>query len=416
MVRIGVVGGGAAGALCAIHGAGHAKVVVVEPRAELGRGVAYGTVHRHHVLNVRAGQLSAYPDDDGHFARWAGAEDTAYLPRGSYGAYLAACLPDVEHVRDHVVDLTPVRAGVALHLAGGRSVVVDRVALAVGPSPPGWPATFAPEQNESFVIDPWAPNALDALPSGAPILLVGTGLTAIDVALSLRAAGHREIVAVSRHGLLPSPHVPGPHLRPAYPLVEPATARRLVRWMRDNAADWRGAVDDIRAQTNDLWAELSDGERARLLRHVHRRWEVARHRMAPQVAAAVRRMQAAGELVVTAGCISAAARRGDLIQVDIGERRYRVGGLVNCTGPSLDVRRSTRPLIRTLLQRGIAHPGPLNLGLDTDPMGCLPASDGKVLVVGALRRGRQWETTAIPEIRSQAVALARGRTTSPALA
>jgi uncharacterized NAD(P)/FAD-binding protein YdhS len=56
-----------------------------------------------------------------------------------------------------------------------------------------------------------------------------------------------------------------------------------------------------------------------------------------------------------------------------------------------------------LLDAGLAAPGPLGLGLATDPDG--RCSEG-VYALGALRRGELWETTAVPEIRVQADAIA----------
>jgi len=39
--------------------------------------------------------------------------------------------------------------------------------------------------------------------------------------------------------------------------------------------------------------------------------------------------------------------------------------------------------------------------------GSIAGTDGQVWLVGPLRRGERWETTAIPEIRAQAAALPR---------
>ncbi len=49
------------------------RIVVIEPAPELGLGVAYGTRSPSHLLNVRAGGMSAYPERPGHFLTWARA-------------------------------------------------------------------------------------------------------------------------------------------------------------------------------------------------------------------------------------------------------------------------------------------------------------------------------------------------------
>jgi uncharacterized NAD(P)/FAD-binding protein YdhS len=97
-----------------------------------------------------------------------------------------------------------------------------------------------------------------------------------------------------------------------------------------------------------------------------------------------------------------------------GEQRLLVDGLVNATGPVFDVRRSPDPLLRALLRRGLATPGPLGLGLRTDDDGALLDASGRrsphLYTLGALRRGELWETTAVPEIRAQAARIAAALT------
>ena len=169
--------------------------------------------------------------------------------------------------------------------------------------------------------------------------------------------------------------------------------------------DWAPVIDSLRGKTNDLWEEMADSERVRLLRHVHRRWEVLRHRMPPQVAARVRSMQETGQLTIVPGGMKSITETGRGLEVMLGEGVLRVAAVVNCTGPTADVTRTPHPLVRRLLDRRVARPGPLGLGLDTDENGCLPDTGDTLWLVGPLRRGRHWETTAIPEIREQAADL-----------
>lgn len=261
-----------------------------------------------------------------------------------------------------------------------------------------------------WIGDPWVPGALADVHLSDPVLLVGTGLTAVDVALSLQAAGHTQIFATSRHGLLPAAH-PDRHTAP--PIVAPPsrpTARSLLAWARETAdevGDWRPVVDALRPHTEQLWGAMTAAERTRLLRHLQRRWEVIRHRMPPSVAARIATMQKSGHLTVVPGGVRSAktSRRG--IDIMLANRGLRVGTVINCTGPSADVRRSPHPLVRRILDRRIAHPGPHYLGIGTDAHGRLPGTDNALWLIGPLRRGRRWETTAIPEIRMQAADLSR---------
>jgi uncharacterized NAD(P)/FAD-binding protein YdhS len=62
------------------------------------------------------------------------------------------------------------------------------------------------------------------------------------------------------------------------------------------------------------------------------------------------------------------------------------------------------------------RPGPLGLGLDHDSRGVLLDSAGApstlLSTIGPMRKGRLWETTAMPEIRGQALELADQITSS----
>ena len=58
---------------------------------------------------------------------------------------------------------------------------------------------------------------------------------------------------------------------------------------------------------------------------------------------------------------------------------------------------------------GLCRPGPLGIGIATDPDGGVLTASGRaggLHALGSLRRGDLWETTAIPEIRAQAFDLA----------
>jgi uncharacterized NAD(P)/FAD-binding protein YdhS len=414
---IAIVGGGASGVLSALHlrraQPEPVRVVIIEPRAELGRGIAYGTHDLGHLLNVRAGCLSALPDEPEHFTAWAGrftdAQRDSFLPRAWYGDYLRSVLGPVEHIRAHADDLTPAGDGVQIALSDGTRRHVDRVVLAPGSPPPVWPAPLR-GSGSRWIGDPWAPGALGDLRPGEPVLVLGTGLTAVDVILSLHAAGHREIVATSRHGLLPHAHPEQPFEPVSVDLPNRPTARSLLAWAHATAAeagDWGPVVEALRPHTDQLWGAMTATDRLRLLRHVQRRWEVLRHRMAPSVATRVDLMRDAGHVTIVPGGVRAVRRGMGGIEVALHDRELRVGAVVNCTGPSADVRRSRHPLVRRLLDRRVAHVGPLGLGLDTDAHGSIPGTHGAVWLVGPLRRGRRWETTAIPEIRAQAADLAR---------
>jgi uncharacterized NAD(P)/FAD-binding protein YdhS len=404
MVRtVAVVGGGCAGVLVTreLLRAGDDDVVLIEP-GELGGGVAYGQAQPWHLLNSRAGAMSADPDDPGHFLRWAGATPAAFRPRAEYGRYLRAVLDEAD--RDHPGRLHVRRARAAsigpdgvVALDDGGAVHADHVVLATG----GPAAARQRIDHPRYVTDPWRPGVLGSLPGDRPVLLVGTGLTAVDVALTLTAGGRRTapVVAVSRRGLLPLTHT-ADATPPAVPSLDDcATLRDVVRAVRaaaGEAGDWRPVVDGLRPLLDQLWTALTPGEQDAFLRHLARPWECHRHRMAPEVAARVVELRTAGLLEIRAGGVAAWPGLADYAAV------------VNCAGPGR-LPAAAGPLVGGLLATGLARVGPHGLGLDIDTAGRLVGATGRahdrLWVVGALRRGAQWETTAVPEIRAQARSL-----------
>jgi uncharacterized NAD(P)/FAD-binding protein YdhS len=422
-----VVGGGCSGVLAAVAllRDGMDQVTILEPGAALGRGVAYGTAAAVHVLNSRADTMSGDPGDPHDFVEWTRQEPQPVNPDGfagrrAYGRYLQDLMDEAAernpgrfaHLRTQAVAVQ-IDDQVRVATASGRSLRADRVVLAIGHGAPTPPSQLAATLtgNPRYVADPWRPGVLETVPLDAPVLLLGTGLTAVDVALVLAARGlGAPIHAVSRHGLLPLAHTVED--RPARPteLPDRADLRTLTRRLRlaaEGREDWRGLVDAARPRVNDWWAALTVEDRRRFLRHLWRYWEVHRHRMAPSVAVLVRGMLADGALRVSAATLTDVTDDGTgLVATAASGARWRVATVINCTGPGSAAR---TPLGHRLLADGLARPDPLGLGLEVDAGGHLVSRSGeaqrRVVVIGPPRRGQWWETTAVPEIRAQALAL-----------
>jgi len=429
--------------------------VMVERTADVALGAAYRTSCERHLLNVRAGEMSAYPHDPGHFVRWLrrdddGIDEGSFVPRRLYGRYLRTILEEaqtpsgtVHVVRGHVVGVVP-RVGrrLTLRCAAGSSFDADAVILAVGHFPPRRLPVASPavEMSGRYIGDPWAGGALSAIPSGATVVLVGSGLTAVDAALTLSSNGHRgPILALSRHGLLPQAHRLSPTPAPERPpdggsecaLPAPAvlsgrvtSARDLLVAIRRQAAgagaepggDWRSVIDGLRPESNQIWAALPLAEQQRVLRHLRSFWSIHRHRMAPQAAQWIAELQASGQLRVDAGRVVRCSVRPDGLRVEVRGRGSDaatagdIGYLVNCTGPETDVTRLGDPLLTALLTRGLARLGALGMGLAVGTDGAVldraGQASGRLWAIGSLRQGTEWETTAVPELRRQAASVA----------
>lgn len=422
-VDIAIVGAGAAATLlaCALRrcpGGAASSVAVVGTGHPAGRGVAYSTVDDRHRMNVPVRRLSIDADGSDHLARWLGAGPEEYVPRQAYGAYLAAQLEGASAlvVDGRVTALQPAPGGgwaVAVEPSAPSAatrLVARHVVLATGP-PPG-PGPVALPDDRRVVADPWAAD-LAARVAGRDVVVLGTGLTMVDVALTACAAGAR-VVAVSRHGALPRAHPvvrrPGtrPFPVPDGPLRAAEVRRLVVDHCRAEPTGWPAGMDAARDHADVLWARLPEADQAKLLRRGLSAWTTHRHRTAPPVAAALDALLASGQVRVARGTVAGVDLGDDASGVVVrGTRGERWAGdvVVSCTGPSTDVTRTTDPLLRSLLDTGRARPGPHRLGLAVDPCGQVLGAPG-LWTLGPLRKGTLFETTAIPEIRTQALALA----------
>ena len=447
-VTIAVIGGGFSGTLLALHllrRCPRGRVLLIERNPQFGRGLAYGTGNETHLLNVPAGKMSAFHDRPRDFVDWLMQREQgdkggvpfgegSFVPRRLFGTYVRHLLNTelktgdaarLELLRGEVVDIGE-GDHLALALDRGGNVAAHLAVIAIGNFPPEAPVVADPwiYERECYKGDPWAADTLADLNPATPILLIGTGLTMVDTAMSLIDRGHSgPIHALSRRGLLPRHHV----RHGAAPLLSsfalPPTVSGVMRLVRaeikrarDQGGSWQTVIDALRPLTQELWLSLPPAERARFLRHLRPWWEVHRHRMSPEIAARIRAALRIGQLTVTAGRIAAYRQGATGIDVEyrtarLGTRRLAdIGRIINCAGPACDFDHVKNPLMQALIRRGQARPDLHRLGLDVTLFGALKARDGAISqrlhALGPLTKGIFWEMTSVPDIRRQSELLA----------
>ena len=438
-LNVAIIGGGFSGAALAVHllrADSSANVAIIEKSSRLARGIAYNTPYERHLLNIPAGNMSALCDEPNHFLQWvrthhdAAAGKGSFLPRAIYGKYIESLLNDsaarngggqFQSFQDEAVALDHDGSSFTIQMKSGKALLAETVVLALGNLPPRDPE-FSGLVNgaKKFVSFAWSPAALEDLPNDGGVLLVGSGLTSVDMAVALDARGFRGTIHIlSRHGLMPQCHKDACQWAQFWNEDSPRTARGLLRLIREQVRDaatagmdWRGVIDALRPATQGIWRSLPNDERRRFLRHARAYWEIHRHRIAPEIDEVVSRLRGEGRLHVHAGRITSYSEdeRGADVAFRCrrsgGQRKLLVDRVINCTGSEFDCRRTQDPLLANLLAAGMAKPGPLSLGLDIDSTGAvlnrneLPTPS--LYAIGPLRKGTSWETTAVPEIRKQA--------------
>lgn len=448
-----IVGGGFAGAVTAIKlldgAAGPLAVTIVEPRAELGRGVAYSTVEPVHLVNGAAQGFGLHPDTDpDHLVRWLaehGAQQGWALPenlpmstppRWLYGSYVQAQLqraiaeaPQVAftHRQQRAVQVVKAGQGWAVTLDDGAVLDADEVVLALGvfqgPVPTSETAVVG---HPGYVTNPWEPAALDRLADARDVLLIGSSLSMVDVIASLEARGFAGTYhVVSRRGQVVEPRGTAPAWRDflsGRPL--PRTARALVaalkaehRAVLAEGGSWQGMPMAIRPHILALWQGASREERLRFARHLRAFWDVAAHRAAPTAYKAVSKARDEQRFFAKAGRVLGLAPAGEKLAAEVRWRQSGaimtlvVDGVINCRGHQLhDWSRIDDPLVTSLLATGLVRPHDTGFGIDATTDGALIDAAGQVTptlhAIGHPLRGVAWESSSITEQVVLAIALA----------
>ncbi|NMZ19435.1 pyridine nucleotide-disulfide oxidoreductase [Pseudomonas rhodesiae] len=447
-----IIGGGLSGTMLAVQLLrlpGRRQILVIEPRAELGRGEAYSAVELGHTLNGNAARMSVDPDNPDDLTQWltehiaaGGWPESAeqavpiselFPPRGLFGVYAQQRLAEakarsastVEHVRAEVIDVQVDADSTLLTLDNGQRLRGNFAVLATGM----FPAARTPQTHSSGVnaaaVDPWDVATMRRLDPRSTVLIIGSGLTMVDAVVSLEQAGHRGPIEIfSRHGLLP-------HVRRQPPAwddflaADPAlrSPRQLLRELRRQCSiaqaqgiDWQAPLDTVRAHIGRLWSQASEREKRLFVRHVRPWWESHHHRSPPLSAQLVARLHEEGRLRIRAASFKGLVPAQSGVTIAVRQRGEQTltqvtgAALINSSGIEYDWRRVARPLPQQLLKRGLIQPGPLALGIAADASGAVLDAQGQVsarlFAMGPPLRGMWWESTAVTDVALQAKALA----------
>jgi uncharacterized NAD(P)/FAD-binding protein YdhS len=437
---VAIIGGGFSGTVAAIRFLTAArkggpslpfgsKLALVEP-GRAGEGLAYRQGPDYWRLNVPAERMSAFPERPDDFLAWARGRNPLvqggdFLPRAWYGDYLSERLETAkqrsprwlafERLRTRATGLEVTGRRAQVRLLDGAVVEAERVLIANGNSPAAAPIAGV----EDALEDAWDLRWTGNLPTYVPrVLLVGTGLTMIDMALAIAdCRPDTRILAISRHGLLPERHedTADAGAAPAHLgrlLARGPLSSRLRRFREAVAAsggNWRAGIQQLRAAMPQLWAAAPDPLRRRFLRHLRTHWDVHRHRVPQTALERIEAMKAKRRLEVEAGrLVSSRCIKGGIVVTwrargSEALRETLVDAVVNVTGPDTNPARSACPLVQSLVEQGLCEPDGLGLGWGTDANGRLLDAQGVaspvLYYVGPLLRARHWEATAVPELR-----------------
>lgn len=439
-----------------------ARRIVLIDRAAPARGPAYSTTEPHHLLNVPCARMGAWADNPRDFLDWCTANDARlgpadFAPRRLYARYIDSILAETQALAKSAgITLDIMRATAeSASAANGRFRVAfanatpvnalecDAVVLCTGNMEPA--ASTDASTSGPIVANPWAPGALERVNPEHHVAIIGSGLTMLDVLWSLEARGHTgNVTIISRHALMPRAHRADPLDAPPLPaeaLAHPdcTSPVRALRWVRARIAEaalatadtprealsWTYVIDSLRPHTAKAWAAWDTRARRQFVRHLRAMWDVHRHRVSPHVLGVVDRLRAANRLTTIAAAVRDIEATAQTATIALAPRKGSHGAptavtadrVIICTGPNPDLRRTTDPLLSSLVRDGLLIPDDLGLGAlcnNDSPAGIAKRSPASphgglppIHVVGPLRRADLWESIAVPELRAQAAETAK---------
>ena len=451
ITKISIIGGGASGTITAIHllheFKGPLKIYMFEKRQKaLFRGNAYSGELESELLNVPAGKMSVFSNLPNDFYDWLRAKrqrfsesvikPESFVSRRWFGDYVTDRLEEakaiaanatfeviVSEVRDISLDKKAEHYKVVL--ANGDFVSADYLIFATGNEQPSdvlnnfENALFG----KKYVPDPWAVNPFENLEPDDDVLIMGTGLSMVDHAISLHKRKHRgKIYSFSRHGYLPLPQLIGQDGKVEF---SPDTSqilhvlnelRATVNTYKKKGLHWQQIINAMRDDTPVVWKQLSIRSKQLFLKRLKHFWEVHRHRMPAESSQIIEELKANDKLEMLAG-----KNLGFVIQdkkkvfhfatkSEKIVRAIKVDYVINCTGPSGNYVLGNNWLIKNLLTKGWMKQDELQLGIITGAQGEIITGQGTPLpnayAIGPLRKATEWESTAIREIKMQAEQLA----------
>jgi uncharacterized NAD(P)/FAD-binding protein YdhS len=408
-----IVGGGATGSIVLLKATSFPipiQITILEPNPQLGLGRAYSTRSLSHLLNVPTKKMAIFREKPEDFDQWVlsrepRAQDSSawpFVPRIWFGAYLKEKLKGIKtpytHLQRTAKAITKSGGEFKITLGDGSVVSADGVVVATGFQETISPRVVKGKDTSAItthVLQPYgAPdssNDLQKIGTNDFVLIVGTGLTAIDVFRQLRSSStlkNTQIHFLSRRGLFPISHDLTPQTPVKGPLelegVAPLeSVKKLRSVQKEQSLSWVAIADHVRIQVQKIWKSWGAPERKQFVRHLKPYWENIRHRIPPAVALELGEYLKANPGRLHAGRIQSTEVEGDLLKVSYRDRH------------SL----ATEDLWVNWIV--LANGAELSDALSLENLQAENLSQGSFWCVGPASRDQFWEITSIPDIVPQ---------------
>ena len=428
---VGVIGGGISGTLVVLNLLKHANkpldIFWFDANDLFCKGLAYSTTEKSHLLNVRALNMSVFPENADDFINWLHKESTDFtgvdfVPRYLYGQYVLATFNELRLANPHVSIIQVAAEVVAImpdakryKIDAGKNYIADKIVLALGNFLPSHPRSVSAsfKNNGNYFQNAFDPSAIPCILESEVVTILGAGLTMIDVVLSLNDYGYRgRIQVISPHGYLPRAHAEEPckeiidflNTGTVYTLQELFKLVKFqIREAVKNNINPQCVIDLMRPHLQTLWFNFSMEDKQQFLRHLRHKWGVARHRAPVTSINILKSLINDNRLTIIKGRIVNIEEENNGFQILYNHsgvnKNIATNTIINCTGPEPDFTKTGSLLVQQMLNTALIQAHNLSYGLKAERTGKL---SGSLFTIGPPLKGVLWESTAVPEIRVQA--------------
>jgi uncharacterized NAD(P)/FAD-binding protein YdhS len=447
--KITIIGAGFCGIITTLNLAKQAgeqslDITLIHSGSPFGKGIAYNPNSDKSLLNVPCEKMSCFYNQPNHFLDWTCNQDgyelhkpefiaKLFLPRALYGKYLLetwteeiAKLPKnitLRIIEAFATDINEYEKGYAITLSSGVVINTKYLVLATGNEKPGNPKIPNKEffASKNYFQNPWERESTSNLKPEGDILIIGNGLTMVDTVMELcenKFKGRIFTISPNGFSILPHRHSGTSYTAFSEEIKGHYDLNRIFttfvnhsRKLRELGISAEPITDSLRPFTQNIWINLSVTEKKRFLSHVRHLWGLARHRLPIHIHDQIQKLRIEKKLEILKGRISNIHENQDVITLEYynkvtqQDETLNVTRIINCTGPQVNVQKSTNPLLKCLVQKGMIQSDLYRLGIVTTSEYEVVSAHEQVLngmfTLGGNLRGMLWETTAVPELKKQ---------------
>ena len=402
------------------------KFIIFEKNGADAIGAGFSDFNDNYILNVAVKKMSPFENQPNDFLDFLqenfpdiyeknGAD--GYVPRNIYGQYLKKLRDDFfqladdlkinyEFIEQQVIDIEEgFKIITALDIIEADEVVIS--------------SSFVQSQlnycdNDEKLISPlWSKNSKNFhqknnFNGDDKICIIGTGLSAIDVLVGLNAKNFSgKIYAISRRGNFPKSHFFQQNLEIKQDLIDLINiddaklgilniSLKFRKYLRKNKEyDLRNLIDSIRGKTKALWHNLDEKNKRNFLKKILPYWNIFRHRVPNSSLEIVSEMIKNNRLEIVKSSAKSISKKGDKFIINTHKQILECDYVVNCLGFDYDIK--NYPLIEAMTRKNL---------LQKDLI-LVKSNHPKIHLVGGLNIGRDFEITAVPDIKIDASLVAQ---------